>query len=92
MPRPRRRRRASTIAPPASTDGQKDKVKAEEVYTSLLEVDPTDEIAKAALEGVKALGKFEDVVEMLLARSQDAGSGEDRARSMAEIGHLYSPS
>jgi tetratricopeptide (TPR) repeat protein len=69
----------------------KDKVKAEEVYTSLLEVDPTDEIAKAALEEVKKqLGKFEDVVEMLLARSQDSASGEDRARSMAEIGHLYS--
>jgi tetratricopeptide (TPR) repeat protein/tRNA A-37 threonylcarbamoyl transferase component Bud32 len=69
----------------------KDKEKAEETYTALLEIDPTDEIAKVALEEVKKqLGKFEDVVEMLLARSQEAASGEDRARAMAEIGHLYS--
>jgi tetratricopeptide (TPR) repeat protein len=69
----------------------RDKAKAEEVYSALLVVDPTDEIAKVALEEVKKqLGKFEDVVEMLLARSQDAASGDDRARAMAEIGHLYS--
>jgi tetratricopeptide (TPR) repeat protein len=68
----------------------KDKEKAEDAYTSLLEIDPTDEIAKVALEEVKKqLGKYEDVVEMLLARSQEAASGEERARAMAEIGHLY---
>jgi tetratricopeptide (TPR) repeat protein/tRNA A-37 threonylcarbamoyl transferase component Bud32 len=69
----------------------KDKEKAEDAYESLLEVDPSDDIAKAALEEVKKqLGKYEDVVEMLLARSQEATSGEERARAMAEIGHLYS--
>jgi serine/threonine protein kinase/lipopolysaccharide biosynthesis regulator YciM len=67
-----------------------DRARAEEVYTSIVELDPTDEVAKVALEGIKKqLGKYEDVVEMLLARSQEATSGEARARAMAEIGKLY---
>ncbi len=67
-----------------------DKAKAEEVYASILELDPADEAAKIALEGVKKqLGKYEDVIEILLARSQDATSGEARGRAMAEIGKLY---
>lgn len=66
------------------------KSKAEEVYASLLELDPTDETARVALEEVrKQQGKFEDVIEMLLARSQEATSAEERARAMAEIGKLY---
>jgi tetratricopeptide (TPR) repeat protein len=67
-----------------------DREKAEAVYASLVELDPSDEIARTALLKVKKhLGKFEDVVEILLARSQEAASPEDRARAMAEIGHLY---
>jgi serine/threonine protein kinase/lipopolysaccharide biosynthesis regulator YciM len=67
-----------------------DKAKAEEAYESILELDPADETAKVALEGIKKqLGKFEDVIEMLLARSQDATTGEARGRAMAEIGKLY---
>jgi tetratricopeptide (TPR) repeat protein/tRNA A-37 threonylcarbamoyl transferase component Bud32 len=69
----------------------KDNAKAEEMYKAILAIDPTDDIADIALEEVrKALGKYEEVVEMLLARSQAASPGEDRARAMAEIGRLYS--
>ena len=68
----------------------KDKTRAEEMYASIVELDPKDEIALIALEDVrKALGKYEEVVEMLLARSQGAADGEERGRAMAEIGRLY---
>ncbi len=67
-----------------------DKAKAESIYVSVLELDPSDDIASVALEEVrKALGKFEEIVEMLLARSETAAPGEERARVMAEIGRLY---
>ncbi len=69
----------------------KDSAKAEEMYKAILAIDPTDEIADIALEEVlKTNGKYEEVVEILLARSQAASGGEDRARAMAEIGRLYS--
>ncbi len=68
----------------------KDKTRAEAVYAALLEMDPTDDIAIVALEELrKALGKYEELVEMLLARSQNAPPGEERARALAEIGRLY---
>lgn len=68
----------------------KDRVRAEQVYASLLEMDPTDDIAIVALEELrKALGKYEELVEMLLMRSQAAPPGEERARALAEIGRLY---
>jgi tetratricopeptide (TPR) repeat protein len=67
-----------------------DKAKAEATYLAILEIDSSDEIAIVALEEVrKALGKFEEIVEMLLARSETASAGEERARVMAEIGRLY---
>ena len=69
----------------------KDKARAEDMYALLCELDPDDEIASIALEQVrKSLGKFEEIVEMLLARSEKASAGEQRARIMAEIGRLYS--
>ncbi len=68
----------------------KDKAKAEDMYKAILEIDPEDDIALVAIEEVKKqLGKYEDVVEMLLARSQAAAPGEDRARALSEIGRLY---
>lgn len=67
-----------------------DKEKAESTYAAVLELDPSDEIASVALEAVrKSLGKFEEIVEMLLERSENASPGEERARVMAEIGRLY---
>jgi tetratricopeptide (TPR) repeat protein len=68
----------------------KNKEMAEKAYVEILEVDPGDEIARVALEEVrKALGKYEEIVEMLVQRSELAVPGEERARIMAEIGHLY---
>ncbi len=68
----------------------KEKAKAEGIYVALLAVDPEDEIAYSALEDVrKALGKYEEIVEMLLERSGSAPPGVARARALAEIGRLY---
>ena len=68
----------------------KDAEKAEGAYALLVELDPSDEIALTALEDVrKQLGKFEELVEMLLTRSEKAESHGERARAFAEIGHLY---
>ena len=68
----------------------KDKERAEKTYAALLELDASDEIARVALEEVrKALGKYEEIVEMLVTRSENAAPGEERARVMAEIGRLY---
>lgn len=68
----------------------RDKARAEQIYASIVEMDPTDEIAMIALEEArKALGKYEELVEMLLARSQAAPAGEDRARALAEVGRLF---
>jgi tetratricopeptide (TPR) repeat protein len=68
----------------------KDKVRAERMFAAILSLDPTDDIAAIALEDVrKALGKYEEVVEMLLARTESAPPGGERARAFAEIGRLY---
>ncbi len=67
-----------------------DLAKAETTYGWLVELDPTDEIALSALEDVRRrLGKYEELVEMLLARSEQAESRTERARALAEIGRLY---
>lgn len=71
-------------------DGVKASEKAEAMYVKLTELDPGDEVALVALEEVrKGLGKYEEVVEMLVARSEAASPGEERARVMADIGRLY---
>ncbi|MEO6601839.1 MAG: tetratricopeptide repeat protein, partial [Polyangiaceae bacterium] len=63
---------------------------AEEVYSRLCELDPDDNTAESGLEDVRRLlGKFEEVVEMLLGRSEKADSSSERARAMLEIGKLY---
>lgn len=68
----------------------KDKLRAEQTYAAILELDSTDEIARMALEEArKALGKYEELVEMLLEKSQAAPPGEERGRALAEIGRLY---
>jgi tetratricopeptide (TPR) repeat protein/tRNA A-37 threonylcarbamoyl transferase component Bud32 len=68
----------------------RNKERAEKVYAQIVELDAEDEIAESALEDIrKALGKYEEVVEMLVARSERAAAGEPRARALAEIGRLY---
>jgi tetratricopeptide (TPR) repeat protein/tRNA A-37 threonylcarbamoyl transferase component Bud32 len=67
----------------------KDKERAEKVYVEITVLDPKDEIAMIALDEVrKALGKHGEIVESLLARSEGAAPGEERARIYAEIGRV----
>ncbi|MDW8248277.1 MAG: tetratricopeptide repeat protein [Myxococcales bacterium] len=67
----------------------KDLEKAEYVYGQIVAIDPGDDIAQVALEDLRRqLGKYEELVEMLVARSEQV-TGVDRARAMAEIGRLY---
>lgn len=69
----------------------KDKERAEKVYAQIAQLDPKDEIAQIALEEVrKALGKYAEIVESLIARSEAAAPGEERARIFADIGHICS--
>src|SRR5690606_22727130 len=68
----------------------KDPGKTEEVYAALLQLDPDDEIVHIALEEArKALGKYEELIEMLLERSESSESHTERARALNQIGHLY---
>ncbi len=68
----------------------RDKARAEQTYAAIIELDPQDDIALVALEEArKALGKYEELVEMLLEKSQSAPPGEERGRALAEIGRLY---
>jgi tetratricopeptide (TPR) repeat protein len=72
------------------TEGGRDLEKAEAIYLQLAELDDTDQVVWIGLEDTRRrLGKFEEVVEMLLARSEQADGAHDRARAMAEIGRLY---
>jgi tetratricopeptide (TPR) repeat protein len=68
----------------------KDLAKAESAYAAILELDGEDEVALQGLEDVRrALGKHEELVEMLLERSQKHESHTERARALNQIGHLY---
>ena len=68
----------------------KDAAKAEQMYIWLVDLDPADDIALTALEDVrKQLGKYEELIEMLLNRSEKAESAGERARAFAEIGRVY---
>ena len=63
---------------------------AEEVYTGLVELDPTDRSAAQALVRVKkTLGKYEELIESLLERSESSESSADRAEHWTEIAQLY---
>jgi tetratricopeptide (TPR) repeat protein/tRNA A-37 threonylcarbamoyl transferase component Bud32 len=69
--------------------GIKDKERAERVYAEIVQLDPKDEIALIALDEVrKALGKYAEIVESLIARTELEAPGEDRARIFAEIGRI----
>jgi tetratricopeptide (TPR) repeat protein len=63
---------------------------AEDCYSQILELDANDAEARAGLERTrKALGKHEDIVEELLAKSEDAPAGRERAEIFAQIGAVY---
>ncbi len=64
--------------------------RADAAYEALLVLDAGDEVALAGLEEVrKRAGRFEELLELLLGRAEAAGSPEERARFMGEIGRLY---
>ncbi|HVR20203.1 MAG TPA: serine/threonine-protein kinase, partial [Polyangiaceae bacterium] len=64
--------------------------RAEEVYKELVTLDPADRVAFGSLQETRRrLGKFEELVEMLLERSEHAESRGERARLLAEIGRIY---
>jgi tetratricopeptide (TPR) repeat protein len=68
----------------------KDFAKAESVYQMIIALDPEDEVAVTGLEEARrVLGKHEELVEMLLERSQKHESHSERARALNQIGHLY---
>jgi len=63
---------------------------AESLYVEILAIDPDDQVAERALEEVRRkLGKFEELIEMLLTKSEKADSRAERARAFAEIGKVY---
>ncbi|MCC6649252.1 MAG: tetratricopeptide repeat protein [Polyangiaceae bacterium] len=63
---------------------------AETAYASIVDLGGDDDIAIVALEEVRRqLGKYEELVEMLLVRSERATSRSERARALADIGKLY---
>ncbi|EYF07988.1 tetratricopeptide repeat protein [Chondromyces apiculatus] len=71
-------------------ENAKEHGKSEEMYAAILTLDPDDDIAFTALEELrKHLGKHEELVEMLLERSEKATEASERARALNEIGHLY---
>ncbi len=64
--------------------------RSEIAYKRLLELEPGDDIAQAALEELKkTTGQWGDVVEMLLARVDTVDHGRERALVYAEIARLY---
>ena len=68
----------------------KDPTRAEEMYTMICALDPSDDIAEVALEELRRhLGKHEELIEMLLTRSEKSASHTERARALNHIGHLY---
>jgi tetratricopeptide (TPR) repeat protein/tRNA A-37 threonylcarbamoyl transferase component Bud32 len=64
--------------------------RAEALYVEILQLDPSDQVAERGLEAARRkLGKFDELIEMLLSKSEQAKSRAERARAFAEIGKLY---
>lgn len=68
----------------------RDLEKAETMYLWALNADPSDTVALRSLERVRrGLGKFEEIIETLLGRTEQAESATDRGRTFFEIGKIY---
>jgi tetratricopeptide (TPR) repeat protein len=77
--------RAAMISESAGADPGR----AEQIYGWLAELDPRDQPAILGLEKARRkLGKYEEVIEMLLARSEQTNDRAERSRLLAEIGKL----
>ncbi len=63
---------------------------AEKLYQGLVKLDPEDTAVVEALDRLrKRLGKYEELVESLLERTEGAKSAQQRAAYFAEIGRVY---
>jgi tetratricopeptide (TPR) repeat protein len=68
----------------------KDPETAESLYARLAELDPDDAETAATLERLRRkLGKHEEIIEMLLARTEAAEDREEKAALWSQIGRLY---
>jgi tetratricopeptide (TPR) repeat protein/tRNA A-37 threonylcarbamoyl transferase component Bud32 len=68
----------------------RDLEKAETMYLWALNSDPSDTVALRSLERVRrGLGKFEEIIETLLGRTEEAQTAEERGRTFFEIGKIY---
>ena len=68
----------------------RDLASAEGLVEGLLDDDPNDAEANVLLVRLRrAQGKHEELIEALLARSQEATTGADRAQLLAQIGKIY---
>lgn len=63
---------------------------AGQLYVTILALDPSDRVAERALEAIlRKLSKFEELIELLLTKSEQASNAAERGRAFAEIGRLY---
>ncbi len=63
---------------------------AEKLYQGLVKLDPEDTQVTEALDRLrKRLGKYEELIESLIERTEGAKSVQQRAEYFAEIGRLY---
>jgi tetratricopeptide (TPR) repeat protein len=63
---------------------------AEKLYQGLVKLDPEDTQVVESLDRLrKRLGKFEELIESLIERTESAKSAQQRAAHFAEIGRLY---
>lgn len=64
--------------------------RAEATYVEHLARHPEDAVARSALRELRwRAGKFDEVVDMLLADAESASSPEEKSRSYADIGAIY---
>ncbi len=68
----------------------RDPERAEQHYSLALELDPSDDEVRGSLERLRrSLGKFEELIEMLLERGQSSETRVERGQAFFEIGRVY---
>lgn len=68
----------------------RDLEKAENLYLWALNAAPQDNVALRSLERVRRnLGKFEEIIEVLLERVENAETAAEKGQTMYEIGRIY---
>ena len=88
--RRRRRRRSSIRAARIFDSAAKDKVRAEQTYAAIVELDPSDEIAiDRARGGPQGPRQVRGARRDAPREEPGRAPGEERGRALAEIGRLY---